>query len=410
MDVYWEQFKTPFLCVAGYSGVGKTTLLEDLIKRFSAENFSVGYYKHDSHRFVMDKEGKDTHRAREAGAGIITINDPNHFAMVGDNNFKKWTITHALEQCDCILIEGYKQSPFNKIVFLDAKGDMPIPLETPGIKGVIHQGVVNDRRIQERMIPLFHRDDLGKIYEFVRTHFISCASPLYGAVFVGGQSKRMGKPKFSLAYNNGVPETERMIKLLNPFCEKIFLSSRSDLDMGPLANLPDVERVNDEHIGLGPVGGLATLMSRHPDKAWMITACDMPFIQEKNFETILKERDPLRYGTCYIQEEVRENSSNPNQETLPGVSKPALREGGRRWGIEPMCAIYEPKFILPLYESMSRNELSLSRTIRDLPFKQVQIPDQDRTDFMNTNTPEEYEAARLQREQAVEREQENKVI
>ncbi len=69
--------------------------------------------------------------------------------MVGDNNFKKWTITHALEQCDCILIEGYKQSPFNKIVFLDAKGDLPVHLETHGIKAVIHQGTVNDRRIQE---------------------------------------------------------------------------------------------------------------------------------------------------------------------------------------------------------------------------------------------------------------------
>ena len=400
MDVYWEQFKTPFLCVAGYSGVGKTTLLEDLIKRFSAENFSVGYYKHDAHRFVIDKEGKDTHRARSAGAGIITINDPNHFAMVGDNNFKKWTITHALEQCDCILIEGYKQSPFNKIVFLDAKGDMPIPLDTHGIKAVIHQGTVNDRRIQEMMIPLFHRDDLEKIYEFVRTHFISCASPLYGAVFVGGQSKRMGKPKFSLSYNNGVPETERMIKLLSPFCEKIFLSSRSDQDMGELANLPDVERVNDDHIGLGPVGGLATLMSRHPDKAWMITACDMPFIQEKDFETILSERDPLRYGTCYVQDEVLRKSSKSGKATSHDGSKP----GEGRWGFEPMCAIYEPKFILPLYESMSRQELSLSRTIRELPFKQVKILEQDRTNFMNTNTPEEYEAARLQREQKREQE------
>ncbi len=404
MDVYWEQFKTPFLCIAGYSGVGKTTLLEDLIRRFSAENFSVGYYKHDAHRFVIDKEGKDTHRARSAGAGIITINDPNHFAMVGNNNFKKWTITHALEQCDCILIEGYKQSPFNKIVFLDAKGNMPVSLETHGIKAVIHQGTVNDRRIQEKMIPLFHRDDLQKIYEFVRTHFISCASPLYGAVFVGGQSKRMGKPKFSLSYNNGVPETERMIKLLSPFCEKIFLSSRSDLDMGPLANLPDVERVNDDHIGLGPVGGLATLMSRHPDKAWMITACDMPFIQEKNFEHILNERDPLRYGTCYVQDEVPRKSSKPGKEIIQDGNKPAPNPRERRWGIEPMCAIYEPKFILPLYESMSRQELSLSRTIRELPFKQVKIPEQDRTNFMNTNTPEEYEAARLKRVQ--EREQE----
>ncbi|MDA0692612.1 MAG: molybdopterin-guanine dinucleotide biosynthesis protein B [Nitrospinae bacterium] len=375
MDVYWEQFKTPFLCFAGYSGVGKTTLLEDLIGRFSAENFSVGYYKHDAHRFSVDKEGKDTFRTREAGAGIIAINDPKHFAMVGDNNFRKLTITHALEQCDCILIEGYKQSPFNKVVFLDAAGCLPIPVDTPGIKAVVHQGVIADKKLEALNIPLFHRDDLENIYEFVRGHFISCASALNGAVFVGGQSKRMGKPKFSLSYN-GVSETERMVKVLNQFCEKIFLSSRSDLDMGPLANMAgEVERVNDDHIGLGPVGGLATLMAAHPDKAWMITACDMPFLDEKNFEFIINERDPLRYGTCFIQK-------------------------GRR-GFEPMCAIYEPKFILPLYEAMSRRELSLSRIISELPFKQVKIPDTDRYNFMNINTPEEYEVARVKREQEI---------
>ena len=45
MDVYWEQFKTPFLCFAGFSGVGKTTLLERLVKRFTEEDIRVGYYK-----------------------------------------------------------------------------------------------------------------------------------------------------------------------------------------------------------------------------------------------------------------------------------------------------------------------------------------------------------------------------
>ncbi len=371
MDVYWEQFKTPFLCFAGFSGVGKTTLLEDLIKRFSAEDFSVGYYKHDSHRFSVDKEGKDTYRAKHAGAGIIAINDPSHFALVGDNDFKQWTITHSLEQCDCILIEGYKQSPFNKVVFLDAEGALPIPIETPGIKAIVHQGVVREKELDQLQVPLFHRDDLQSIYEFVRNHFKSCASPIYGAVFVGGQSKRMGKPKFSLSYN-GISETERMVQVLGKFCDKVVFSSRSDLDMDTLAHLSSVERINDDHIGLGPVGGLATLMSRYPDKAWMITACDMPFLEEKNFEAILKARDPLRYGTFFTQKERQ---------------------------VEPMCAIYEPKFILPLFEAMSRRELSPSRIIRDLPFKQVQIPDADRYNFMNINTPEEYEVARTKREQ-----------
>ncbi|SVB08171.1 uncharacterized protein METZ01_LOCUS161025, partial [marine metagenome] len=38
MDGYWEQFKAPFLCFAGFSGVGKTTLVERLAARFQEEN------------------------------------------------------------------------------------------------------------------------------------------------------------------------------------------------------------------------------------------------------------------------------------------------------------------------------------------------------------------------------------
>ena len=366
MDNYWEQFKTPFLCFAGYSGVGKTTLIESLIKQFKADNIRVGYYKHDAHRFDIDKQGKDTWRCNQAGAGIVAINDQYHFAVVADDDFRQRTITHALEQCDCILIEGYKQSPFNKVVFLDAAGIPPVPLTSPGVKAVVHQGALGSTRPDG--IPFYHRDEVEKVYEFVKKHFLSCAFPLYGAVFVGGQSKRMGKPKFSLSYNGNKVETERMVELLSSFCEKVFLSSRADLDMG--GKLSHCERVDDDHAGLGPVGGLATLMGRFPDKAWLIAACDMPFLKKENIETLVRERDPLRYGTCYTQK--------------------------GRLGFEPMCAIYEPKFILPLYETMSRRELSLSRTISELPFKHIKIQESDRQGFVNVNTPEEYSIAKKQ--------------
>ncbi len=375
MDGYWEQFKTPFLCFAGFSGVGKTTLVERLAARFREENIRVGYYKHDSHRFKMDKAGKDTARVRDAGAGIVAINDPSHFGVLADNAFKQRTITHALEQCDCILIEGYKQSPFDKIVFLDAEGKLPIAADSKGIRAIVHQGTGATEQYVERDIPLFHRDEIEKIFDFVNGHFKSCASPLYGAVFVGGQSKRMGKPKFSLAYN-GISGTEMASDILNKFCDKVFLSSRADLDMSSLGEIKNAERINDEHIQLGPVGGLATLMGKFPDKAWMITACDMPFIQAEDFDIIFQQRDPLRYGTCYVQK--------------------------GRLGYEPMCAIYEPKFIVPLYEAMSRRDLSLSRIIGELPFKEVKVNEEDRSNFMNINTPDDYEVARSKREQEKE--------
>tara|TARA_B100000686_G_scaffold236189_1_gene244138 strand:+ start:611 stop:1735 length:1125 start_codon:yes stop_codon:yes gene_type:complete len=371
MDLYWEQFKTPFLCFAGYSGVGKTTLITRLIKKFHTEGLRIGYYKHDSHRFQMDKEGKDTWHCARAGSEIVTINDPMHFAVIGGERFKKITISRSLEQCDCILIEGYKQSPFDKIVFLDHEGKLPIPAASAGIKAIVHQGSLTGLGEERHGIKLFHRDEVDSIYHFVKSHFRNCVSPLQGAVFVGGHSKRMGRPKFALAYN-GSTETLRISGILESLCEKVFLSSRSDLDMGELGDFGRLQRVDDEHIGLGPVGGLATLMSRYPDSAWLVSACDMPFIEQENFELLVNQRDPLKYGTCFMKK--------------------------RRLGFEPMCAIYEPKFIFPLFEAMSRRELSLSRIIDDLQFKCIPVPEAGRDNFTNVNNPQEYEAARLRRE------------
>lgn len=370
MDRYWENFKTPFLCFAGYSGVGKTTLLVALTKRFKADGIQVGYYKHDSHRFAVDREGKDTHRCAQAGAKVITINDPRHFAVIGDDDFKKITIAHALEQCDCILIEGYKQSPFNKVVFLDDKGKLPIAADSPGIKAIVHQGDLAGWPAGDSRIPVFHRDAVEDIYAFVKSHFYSCTCLLCGGVFIGGQSRRMGKPKFCLSYN-GKPEARRMVELLTPFCEKVFLSSRPGQKMDE-AWLAGCERIDDEHVGLGPVGGLATLMSRYPQNAWLIAACDLPFLTRPDIERLIRERDPFKYGTCYIKK--------------------------GRLGFEPMFAIYEPKFIFPLFQAMSRRELSLSRIISELPFKHITVREDDRLHFTNVNSPEEYESARLKRE------------
>ncbi|MFQ5715926.1 MAG: molybdopterin-guanine dinucleotide biosynthesis protein B [Nitrospinales bacterium] len=367
MDKYWRQFKTPFLCFAGYTGTGKTTLLERLIKRFRSEGIRIGYYKHDAHRFTIDREGKDTFRCSRAGAEMVAINDPTHFAVIGDDDFKKTAVTHALEQCDCILIEGYKKSPFDKMVFLDSQGQLPIPADTPGIKAVVHQGDSTGWDPKDSRVPVFHRDEVESIYRFVKSHFYERSVPLYGAVMAGGQSRRMGKPKFSLTYN-GKPEAPRMAELLSQFCERVFLSAGAGGRENGLSLIPQCERIDDEHAGLGPVGGLATLMSRYPDHAWLIAACDLPFLRERTLARLLRERDSLKYGTCYLQK--------------------------GRLGVEPLCAIYEPKFIAPLFEAMSRRELSLSRIIRQVSFKLIQIPEEDRHHFTNVNTPEEYELAR----------------
>ena len=51
--------------LAGPSGIGKTTVIENVIPLFSAMGLSVSVIKHTHHDFDVDKPGKDSWRQRQ---------------------------------------------------------------------------------------------------------------------------------------------------------------------------------------------------------------------------------------------------------------------------------------------------------------------------------------------------------
>ena len=104
---------------AGFSGVGKTTLIEQLIPRFVLHGLKVSLIKHAHHNFDIDKPGKDSYRHREAGCSEVLVTSD-----------KRWVLMHelkdeaepSLEQqlklfsaCDLILVEGYKRAVIPKL-------------------------------------------------------------------------------------------------------------------------------------------------------------------------------------------------------------------------------------------------------------------------------------------------------
>ncbi|WP_260330453.1 molybdopterin-guanine dinucleotide biosynthesis protein B [Clostridium chauvoei] len=99
------------------SNVGKTILMEGLIKEIKARGFSVGTIKHDVHNFDIDKKGKDTYRHREAGSETVIISSKNRLAVIKEIK-EEATLDKLIEIAkdkDFILIEGYKNSNLRKI-------------------------------------------------------------------------------------------------------------------------------------------------------------------------------------------------------------------------------------------------------------------------------------------------------
>jgi molybdopterin-guanine dinucleotide biosynthesis adapter protein len=105
---------------AGYSGAGKTHLVEQLIPALRLRGLRVSVVKHAHHDFDIDHPGKDTWRHREAGAFEVVVASDRRLALMREfEQPARLSVHHLLaelyEGVDWVLVEGFKQSNLLKI-------------------------------------------------------------------------------------------------------------------------------------------------------------------------------------------------------------------------------------------------------------------------------------------------------
>jgi molybdopterin-guanine dinucleotide biosynthesis protein A len=139
------------------------------------------------------------------------------------------------------------------------------------------------------------------------------SAELYGLVLAGGQSRRMQRDKASLEYA-GETQLARAMRLLTPLVVRSFVSVRADQLHEP--NRAAYEPIVDALVDAGPIGGIQAALRDHPDRAWLVLACDLPFLDADTLRHLVRARAPQRLATAY-------------RSSIDG--KP-----------EPLCAIFEP--------------------------------------------------------------------
>jgi molybdopterin-guanine dinucleotide biosynthesis protein B len=126
---------------AGFSGAGKTTLIEKLIPRFTAQGLRVSLIKHTHHDFDVDQPGKDSWRHRQAGAHEVLLTCDKRWVLMHElRGAPEPSLTEQLgllSPCDLVLVEGFKQTPISKLeVHRPACGKPPLWPENPSIVAV----------------------------------------------------------------------------------------------------------------------------------------------------------------------------------------------------------------------------------------------------------------------------------
>ncbi|MBU7031699.1 MAG: molybdopterin-guanine dinucleotide biosynthesis protein B [Theionarchaea archaeon] len=116
------------LSIVGSSNKGKTTLLNSLIPILKQKGYTVCVIKHSASLLTyidFDHEGKDTYSYSEAGADEVFLTSPQ-FTYHTCNQETSLEEMIQSSSSDIILIEGFKNSPYQKILIKDLHENIEI--------------------------------------------------------------------------------------------------------------------------------------------------------------------------------------------------------------------------------------------------------------------------------------------
>ena len=128
------------LGIAGWSGAGKTTLIEAVLPRLRQAGLSVSTVKHAHHGAELDRPGKDSWRHREAGAREVLLAMPGRWALLGEEPGAEPDLPALLARLspvDLVLVEGFRRYPFAKLeVHRPGLGKPPLWPDWPDVRAV----------------------------------------------------------------------------------------------------------------------------------------------------------------------------------------------------------------------------------------------------------------------------------
>ena len=188
------------------------------------------------------------------------------------------------------------------------------------------------------------------------------APPVHALILAGGSSSRMRRDKAALTYQGRI-QLDRAVDLAERHAAEVFISVRAAQAAEPTrARRP---LIVDSLDGEGPLVGIRSALAAHPEAAWLVMACDLPFLSDVALAQLLAERDPAQLATAF----------RSAHDGLP----------------EPLCAVWEPAAAAALSAYAAGGGRCPRKFLMRHAVKLLEP--RDRRGLDNVNTPEEYAAA-----------------
>ena len=177
-----------------------------------------------------------------------------------------------------------------------------------------------------------------------------------GVVLAGGESSRMGEDKSLLVFKEQAL-IQYSLDALKPFCNDIFISTNKAIH-----NKFSCKTISDFHSKIGPIAGIYSALKHSNTDFVMILPCDSPMVKPQFVQ--------------YLISEINE------------ATKAIVPQYGGH--LEPLFAIYHKSIVGIIEEQIAKEDYKLVHLLERINAKVIEV--QERSCFVNINTPEDYKA------------------
>ncbi|MGC2235765.1 MAG: NTP transferase domain-containing protein, partial [Pyrinomonadaceae bacterium] len=176
---------------------------------------------------------------------------------------------------------------------LDRLTDVQLILRPEGVTEL--PAVLQAHFAGKASIPTLALADTTAIADFILAWWQRSLPPLRGLVLAGGQSQRMQTDKGRLHYH-GREQRQYAAELLATVCTDVHVSCRPD----QVADLPaGLQPLPDRFLDLGPMGGILSAFQLDPNAAWLVVACDLPFLSAETVQHLAQHRNGAKMATAF---------------------------------------------------------------------------------------------------------------
>jgi len=186
--------------------------------------------------------------------------------------------------------------------------------------------------------------------------------PPTGAIFCGGQSRRMGTPKAGIVLPSGWTMVEHVYRALKAVCRNVILVGHADGIPKSLRHLP---QISDRFQNIGPMGGLEILLSSGIDSEYLITPCDLPEAVPDLFRLLISSELNGSAVLAHYNEEMTDVS------------------------FEPMIGRYTASLLPLVREFIAQRRFTMLSFIKEANAKKIEVPPRLFFALKNANTPKD---------------------